>query len=81
MDTRITYIYCRKYKNVATDIPDWTIRPEPRTEAQAYWQYLFAKHHKEIARMRNLQPADLPPGWNKVTKEDALKNLEKMFSK
>ena len=74
-------IFFREYKNVATDIPDWTFRPEPNTEAQAYWQFLFAKHHEEIANIRELQPADIPPGWKNVTPENALENLKKMFFK
>ena len=71
----------RYYNNVATDIPDWIIKPEPKTEATAYWQYLFARHHKIIANNRELQPADLPQGWYEVTEEEALENLKKIFFK
>ena len=70
----------RLYKNVKEDIPDWEIQPEPDCTANSYWQYLFAKHHNEIARLKQLQPADIPPGWRNVTEDEAIKNLREMFN-
>ena len=72
-------LICRCYSNVKDDIPDWTIRPEPDTSAQAYWQYLFAKHHVKIAELSNLEPADIPEGWEKVSIEEAEASLRKML--
>ena len=34
------------------DIPDWEIQPEPDCTANSFWQFLFAKHHREIARLK-----------------------------
>eukprot|EP00092_Neocalanus_flemingeri_P003730 GFUD01004010.1.p1 GENE.GFUD01004010.1~~GFUD01004010.1.p1 ORF type:complete len:2638 (-),score=679.59 GFUD01004010.1:412-8325(-) len=68
----------RYYKNVATDIPDWTIKPET-AEAQEFWQRLFYLHNKEIAEIAGAEPANIPIGWSNVTEERALTNLKVMY--
>ena len=70
---------CRKYSDVEKDIPEWRIKPEPDTSAQAYWQYLFAKHHQEIASNIGYLPSDIPVGWYKVSPEEALESLKTML--
>lgn len=69
----------RNYKDVATDIPDWTIKPQ-EGEAQEFWQHLFAKHHENIASHLSVNPADIPDGWKTVTKQRALDNLNNMYA-
>eukprot|EP00092_Neocalanus_flemingeri_P029352 GFUD01031864.1.p1 GENE.GFUD01031864.1~~GFUD01031864.1.p1 ORF type:complete len:2619 (-),score=690.50 GFUD01031864.1:716-8572(-) len=68
----------RYYKNVAKDIPDWTIKPET-AEAQEFWQRLFYLHNKEIAEIAGTEPANIPSGWVKVTEERALTNLKDIY--
>jgi len=69
----------RSYSNVKEHLTDWTIRPEPDTSAQAYWQYLFAKHHVKIAELKKVKPADIPEGWKTVSEADALTSLKIML--
>ena len=60
------------------DFPDWTIKPTT-SEAQEFWQYLFVRHHKEIAASGKAKLADIPKGWLEVDEARALQNLKVMF--
>ena len=72
--------FLRYYKDVKEDIPDWEIQPEPDCTANSFWQFLFAKHHREIARLKEIKPAEIPPSWGNITEDDAIKNLREMFN-
>ena len=71
----------RLYKDYTEDFPDWVIKPEPDSTAQAYWQYLFTKHHTAIAEIVDAKPAEIPEDWNEVTLDEARENLKKIFFK
>ena len=69
----------RNYKDVATDIPDWEIKPTTG-DGPEFWHILFAKHNDAIAEIRGKKPADIPKGWLEVTEARALKSLEIMYT-
>ena len=59
---------------------DWNIKGILEADATAFWQYLYAKHEKEIASHYNHRVNDeTPKGWVRVTREEAVKNLGKRF--
>ncbi|KAG9462325.1 hypothetical protein GDO78_014370 [Eleutherodactylus coqui] len=68
------------YKEYRTYYPDWAIQPDPSIQSSDYWKYIFAQFNEEFADAFNAKPADLPSNWNKITKEQGLASLKKMFN-
>ncbi|XP_044158764.1 up-regulator of cell proliferation-like isoform X2 [Bufo gargarizans] len=68
------------YKEYRTYYPDWSIQPDPSIESSDYWKYIFAQFNKKLASEFNANPADLPSNWKKITKEQALLSLKKIFN-
>ncbi|KAG9466989.1 hypothetical protein GDO78_015796 [Eleutherodactylus coqui] len=68
------------YKEYRTYYPDWAIQPDPSIQSSDYWKFIFAQFNKEFADAFNAKPADLPSNWNKITEEQALASLKKMFN-
>jgi len=69
----------RDFKDFNTDVPEWRIKADADSEAQDYWKYIFAKHQADIAKMKNLKPADYPKEWDTITLEMAKANIENMI--
>ncbi|XP_036405229.1 up-regulator of cell proliferation-like [Megalops cyprinoides] len=67
------------YKDYQKFYPDWRIQPDTSIQASAYWKYVFAKFNTQFAKEYDAQPADLPPKWKSITKEQAMKSLEEAF--
>ncbi|KAM3927787.1 up-regulator of cell proliferation-like [Leptodactylus fuscus] len=68
------------YKEYRTIYPDWSIQPDPSIESSDYWKYIFAQFNKMFADEFRAKPADLPAIWKKITKEQALLSLKKLFN-
>ncbi len=76
----LTFTIFRPYSELNDVIFDWHYQSTPKASATAYWQYLFVKHQTDLARIYCAKEAnDIPPGWYKVTRNDALKNLREMY--
>ncbi|XP_072544051.1 up-regulator of cell proliferation [Salminus brasiliensis] len=58
--------------------PNWRILPDT-IEASQYWKYVFAQFNKEFAQFYEVHPADIPPAWKEITKEQAESSLKKCF--
>ncbi|KAG7461294.1 hypothetical protein MATL_G00208540 [Megalops atlanticus] len=67
------------YKDYQKFYPDWRIQPDTSIQASAYWKYVFAKFNTQFAKEYDAEPADLPPNWKSITKEQAMKSLEEAF--
>ncbi|KAJ8366325.1 hypothetical protein AAFF_G00361370 [Aldrovandia affinis] len=59
--------------------PDWCIQPDCSIEASAYWKYVFAQFNTQFAEEYGAEAADLPSGWDRLTKQQALQSLEETF--
>ncbi|KAJ8362192.1 hypothetical protein AAFF_G00390720 [Aldrovandia affinis] len=70
-----TYPRSCKYKDYRELYPDWRIQPDPSMEASAYWKYVFARFNTQYG----VEAADLPSGWDRITKQQALQSLEETF--
>ncbi|KAJ8358509.1 hypothetical protein AAFF_G00433730 [Aldrovandia affinis] len=70
-----TYPLLHKYKDYLELHPDWRIQPDPSMEASAYWKYVFARFNTQYG----VEAADLPSGWDRITKQQALQSLEETF--
>lgn len=68
------------YKEYRTYYPDWAIQPDSSIQSSDYWKYIFVLFNKEFADEYRAKPADLPSSWRKITKEQALLNLKKIFN-
>ncbi|XP_036453492.1 up-regulator of cell proliferation-like isoform X1 [Colossoma macropomum] len=66
------------YKRYSEIYPNWRIPPDT-TEASNYWKYVMAKFSEEFASYYKTQPADIPPAWKHITKEQAENSLKKSF--
>ncbi|XP_053883362.1 interferon-induced very large GTPase 1-like [Malaclemys terrapin pileata] len=68
------------YKDYRQFYPTWRIQPDPSISASDYWKFIFRKFNQQFAREYNVQPADLPPEWKKITKEQALDSIREAFN-
>ncbi|XP_044873146.1 interferon-induced very large GTPase 1-like [Mauremys mutica] len=68
------------YKDYRQFYPTWCIQPDPSISASDYWKFIFTKFNHQFAREYNVQPANLPPEWKKITKEQALQSIREAFN-
>ncbi|KAI4898361.1 hypothetical protein NFI96_000657 [Prochilodus magdalenae] len=68
------------YKRYREIFPDWCIPPDT-TEASNYWKYVMVQFNEQFANFYKTQPADIPPAWRQITKEQAKGSLKKSFWK
>ncbi|KAM5153053.1 up-regulator of cell proliferation-like [Mantella aurantiaca] len=68
------------YEEYRTYYPDWAIQPDASIEGSDYWKYVFVKFNQQFAKEYQSLPADLPDMWKKITREQALTSLKKVFN-
>ncbi|XP_068102709.1 up-regulator of cell proliferation-like [Hyperolius riggenbachi] len=68
------------YKEYRTYYPDWAIQPDPSIESSDYWKYIFVQFNQQFANQYFARPAKLPKDWKKITKNQALDSLKKVFN-
>ncbi|XP_075175734.1 up-regulator of cell proliferation-like [Anomaloglossus baeobatrachus] len=68
------------YKEYRKYYPKWCIQPDPSIESSDYWKFIFAQYNKEFAVEFHAKPADLPSVWRKITREQAVLSLKKIFN-
>ncbi|CAM5158786.1 unnamed protein product [Natator depressus] len=68
------------YKDYRQFYPTWCIQPDPSISASNYWKFIFRKFNREFAREYNVERADLPLEWKKITKEQALDSIREAFN-
>uniref|UniRef100_A0A8C5QW23 VLIG-type G domain-containing protein n=1 Tax=Leptobrachium leishanense TaxID=445787 RepID=A0A8C5QW23_9ANUR len=76
-DTGLKYY---PYKEYRTFYPNWSIQPDASIESSDYWKSVFVRFNNKFAEEYEAKPAALPYDWNKITKEQALRSLEKVFN-
>ncbi|XP_019203368.1 up-regulator of cell proliferation-like [Oreochromis niloticus] len=67
------------YKRYKEMFPDWKIPPDVSLEASDYWKYVMAKHNSDFAKIYDAIPADIPPAWKQITRDQAEKSLKESF--
>ncbi|KAJ4922850.1 hypothetical protein JOQ06_025922 [Pogonophryne albipinna] len=78
--TRSTSLYFIVHMSYREMYPDWKIPPDASLQASDYWKYVMAKFNDEFAAAYDAKPADIPPGWKEITKEQAEASLKESFS-
>ncbi|KAM4602966.1 up-regulator of cell proliferation-like [Polymixia lowei] len=68
------------YKKYHTYYPDWNIPPDRSIESSDYWKYVLVQYNDGFAQEYKCKPADIPEGWRRITKEQALKGLKDAFN-
>ncbi|XP_063049226.1 up-regulator of cell proliferation-like [Engraulis encrasicolus] len=68
---------CKRYREI---YPHWDIAGDVSVEASDYWKYVMKEFNRGLAEAYNVQPADIPNEWIKLTQQDALTGLEKSFN-
>ncbi|KAF4089086.1 hypothetical protein AMELA_G00062400 [Ameiurus melas] len=77
LETKHEYHPYKKYREI---FPDWHIPADPSIEASDYWKYVMANFNDQFAEAYNAKPADIPPVWKKITKQQAEDSLNECFS-
>ncbi|KAJ8336675.1 hypothetical protein SKAU_G00378950 [Synaphobranchus kaupii] len=67
------------YKDYQSIYPDWRIQPDTSIQASDYWKYIFNRFNKQFAKEYDAKPADIPPLWGKITKDQAMESLKESF--
>ncbi|CAI5689275.1 unnamed protein product [Oreochromis niloticus] len=65
-----------RYKEI---YPDWKIPPDVSLKASDYWKFVMTKYNRNFAKEYNREPADIPPAWKQITKDQAEKCLKMSF--
>ncbi|XP_034624066.1 up-regulator of cell proliferation-like [Trachemys scripta elegans] len=68
------------YKDYRRYYPEWRIQPDPSIDTSDYWKFVFNRFNYKFAKKYKAKPANLPQGWKKITKEQALESLEEAFN-
>ncbi|KAF3697598.1 Interferon-induced very large GTPase 1 [Channa argus] len=68
------------YKQYEKIFPDWKIAPDISLHASDYWKYVMAKFNSNFAQKYSAQPAEIPPTWKDITKEQASASLKESFN-
>ncbi|XP_073491662.1 interferon-induced very large GTPase 1-like isoform X3 [Aquarana catesbeiana] len=66
-----------QYKDYQKYYPDWTIQSNTTADSSDYWKFVLIQFNKSFAKLYNANPANLPEDWQKLTREEALKSLNK----
>ncbi|KAM5151682.1 interferon-induced very large GTPase 1-like [Mantella aurantiaca] len=64
------------YKDYRTIYPDWAIYPDTTANGSDYWKFVFKEFNDTFADLYKANPADHPKEWNRITEDQALKNLK-----
>ncbi|CAH2308114.1 up-regulator of cell proliferation-like [Pelobates cultripes] len=67
------------YKDYRTIYPDWIIQPDRDMSSSTYWKFVFVQFGDRFAQYYKAIPAEIPWEWKKITKEQALLSLHKIF--
>ncbi|XP_029609865.1 up-regulator of cell proliferation isoform X2 [Salmo trutta] len=67
----------RKYRDI---YPDWHIPADGSIQASDYWKFVMAKFNKHFAEEYGALPADIPPTWKWISKEEAERSIKESFS-
>ncbi|KAM9401287.1 LOW QUALITY PROTEIN: up-regulator of cell proliferation-like [Salvelinus alpinus] len=67
----------RKYRDI---YPDWHIPADASIQASDYWKFVMAKFNKHFAEKYGALPADIPPAWKWISKEQAERSIKESFS-
>ncbi|KAJ8336678.1 hypothetical protein SKAU_G00378980 [Synaphobranchus kaupii] len=67
------------YKDYRSLYPDWRIQPDASIQASDYWKYIFNRFNKQFAKKYDVNPADIPPLWKQITKDQAMESLKESF--
>ncbi|KAG7330352.1 hypothetical protein KOW79_006574 [Hemibagrus wyckioides] len=76
LETKHEFHPYKKYREI---FPDWHIPADPSIEASDYWKYVMAKFNDQFAEVYKAKPADIPPVWKIITKQQAEKSLKECF--
>ncbi|XP_041471828.1 interferon-induced very large GTPase 1-like [Lytechinus variegatus] len=66
------------FKEYKTYIPDWDIAPKPTNDVSKYWAWFMAKYQHQLKDMHSAELPDIPEGWTKITKAEALADLREV---
>uniref|UniRef100_A0A3Q2VAY0 Si:dkey-85k7.12 n=1 Tax=Haplochromis burtoni TaxID=8153 RepID=A0A3Q2VAY0_HAPBU len=67
-----TNIEWHSYKHYKRVFPDWNIPPDVSLQASDYWKFIMAKYNNDFAETFNAIPADIPPAWKQITRDQEL---------
>lgn len=68
------------FKDYHTYYPDWSIQPDASLNSSDYWKFIFSQFNKQFSDQYSALIAELPSGWNTITKENVLQSLKKLFN-
>ncbi|XP_063285153.1 up-regulator of cell proliferation-like [Pelobates fuscus] len=67
------------YKDYRAIYPDWIIQPDRDMSSSTYWKFVFVQFGDRFAEYYKAIPAEIPREWRKITKDQALLSLHKIF--
>uniref|UniRef100_A0A8C5PYX9 VLIG-type G domain-containing protein n=1 Tax=Leptobrachium leishanense TaxID=445787 RepID=A0A8C5PYX9_9ANUR len=68
------------YKEYQIIYPDWIIQPDKDLKSSDYWKFVLTQFNHQFAEHYNANPAEIPPEWEKITQQAALRSLWETYS-
>ncbi|XP_073403606.1 interferon-induced very large GTPase 1-like isoform X1 [Dendrobates tinctorius] len=68
------------YKNYQTVYPEWIIETEEKNNSSNYWKFIFTCFNLEFAKLYDVEPAEIPEEWYRITKKHALRSLKAAYN-
>ena len=75
-DTGGNFHYYQDYKTI---YPKWEIIPEHSITASSYWKWFVSKYSSEITKRNGAKETSIPDGWKKLSKEQVLSDLKRVY--
>uniref|UniRef100_A0A8C5Q0B0 VLIG-type G domain-containing protein n=1 Tax=Leptobrachium leishanense TaxID=445787 RepID=A0A8C5Q0B0_9ANUR len=61
------------YKEYQIIYPDWIIHPDKDLNSSDFWNFVLKQFNHQFAKYYNANPAEIPPEWEKITQQQALR--------
>lgn len=69
-----------KYKDFIQCFPDWDIVPSTSMyDSSLFWMRFVGAYKEQLANYYSYKTTDVPEHWSEISKEEALKSLEKNY--
>ncbi|XP_071948950.1 interferon-induced very large GTPase 1-like [Antedon mediterranea] len=77
--TNNEWVNYRDYRNVNDYYASWIIEPLDG-ESEKYWKWFMATYNTKLAQYYKCEKADIPEGWNDISKEEAIQEMKKYYN-
>lgn len=68
-----------QYREYKTYMKEWDVAPLADTSHSKYWNWFMKSYSKQLVEYYGHEMPTIPPSWESLTKEDAIRSLSKVY--